>query len=63
VFAAADTEGDRVEDDVIAAGNADVVHDEEVGLAGVGQGGIIISKCVISKSEVGRLEIAAPRYD
>jgi hypothetical protein len=63
VFSVPDAKGDAVEDDVVAASDRNVAHDQEVGLAGVGQGGIIISKCVISKNEVGRLEIAAPRYD
>ena len=50
VFAVGDAEGDVVEDDVVAARDADVAHDEEVGLAGVGQGGIIISKCVFQRA-------------
>jgi len=37
VFAVGDAEGDGVEDDVVPAGDADVAHEEEVGIVGVGQ--------------------------
>jgi hypothetical protein len=47
-----------VEDDVVAAGDADVAHDQEVGLIHDGQAAP--KRRIISEYEVGRLDIAAP---
>jgi len=37
VFTVGDAEGDGVKDDVVAAGDGDVAHEEEVGLVHVGR--------------------------
>ena len=58
VFAIGDAaEGDVVKDDVVAARDADVAHEKEVGFGGLGQKGIIAER------EVGRLDSAASDHD
>lgn len=57
VFAVGDAQGDVVKDDVVAAGDRDIAHEEEVGWGGLAQ------EEIIAEREIGRLDIAEPTHD
>lgn len=61
MLAVGDAQRDVVEDDIVAAGNTHIAHEQKIGLCRVGQGGT--SEKIIAEARIDTVEAAPDEPD